>query len=200
MYPIGMHRCLPIALSACVALLLLACASATPNRDPVGERFPEVRGNGLDGTAHRLPQSLGDGPTVALVGYVQNAQFDIDRWILGLMQLETPAAIVELPTVEGIFPGMIAGRIDDGMRRGIPQEDWAIVITIYDDAEKVVGFTGNTRPSNTRALLLGPDGCVEWFGDRGYSAGLVRALDARVRALAEGAPSACAEGGAAGDG
>lgn len=186
---------LRLPLVVCLlAVGLNACGGATPNRDPVGERFPAVRGNGLDGAAHQLPRSLGDGPTVALVGYVQSAQFDIDRWILGLMQLETPAGIVELPTIDGMIPGMIAGRIDDGMRRGIPSEDWAVVITVYDDAEQVVAFTGNERPANTRALLLGPDGCVEWFADRGYSASQVMALDARVRALADGAPSACAAG------
>jgi hypothetical protein len=34
----------------------------------------------------RVPESFSGGPTVLLIGYKQSSQFDIDRWVMGLMQ------------------------------------------------------------------------------------------------------------------
>jgi len=166
--------------------LVLGCGSPLPNRDPTGERFPSVRGTALSGDAVALPADLAGAPAVLLVGYVQNAQFDLDRWILGLLQAETPVRLLEVPTIDGLVPGMIANSIDSGMRRGIPEEDWGTVVTVYDDAASIVAFTGETRPQNGRILLLDADGVVRWFHDRGYSAGVLLQLDAAVRALGEG--------------
>lgn len=170
-------------------LALTACGSTTPNRTPTGEAFPDVQGTGLGGTAWALPGDL-DGPAILIVGYVQNAQFDIDRWLLSLAQLETPVRVLEVPTIEGMVPGMIAGTIDDGMRSGIPNEDWPSVVTVYGDgAERIVRFTGDERPRNGRVLLLDAAGRVVWFQDRGHSAGLALALDRAARALAGQRPA-----------
>ena len=60
----------------------------------------------------------------------------------------------ELPTISGLIPGLFSGSIDDGMRSGIPNEDWAIVVTIYRDAETVEQFFGNENPLPARVVLL----------------------------------------------
>ena len=138
--------------------LLTACASTYPNRQPVGEVFPSVAGNSLDGTAYKLPADFSGEAVVVMIGYTQRSQFDIDRWILGLVQLGTPARLVELPTIPGLLPGLFAGGIDAGMRKGIPMEDWASVITVYDEAEPVVQFTGNeigTTPGFFSLIQMG---------------------------------------------
>jgi hypothetical protein len=74
------------------------------------------------------------------------------------------------------------------MRRGIPEEDWGSVITVYDDAESILAFTGNQKPNNGRVMLLNKDGKVLWFTDRGYSATQVKELDGLARTLAEPKP------------
>ena len=126
------------------------------------------------------------GPRILLVGYEQRTQFDIDRWLLGLIQAETPATLVEVPTIPGMLPGLASGWIDDGMRGGIPPEDWASVVTLYgDDARIVAEFTGNELPNNARVLLLNGSGTVVWFHDRGYSATKALELDRAARELAE---------------
>lgn len=165
-----------------LALLATACAATVPNRVPVGEPFPAVEGKGLDGTPWRLPSGL-DGPTVLLVGYVQDTQFDLDRWLLGLHQLSTPIDRYEVPAVRSGIAALIASRIDEGMRSGIPSSDWGAVITVYDDAEPIVQLTGNERPRNARVLLLDREGVVRWFHDGGFSVGALVALDATARAL-----------------
>ena len=168
---------------ALLLFLLSACSSVVVNQDPTGQVFPSVRGTSLAGESYTLPDDFAGKPLVLLVGYKQRSQFDLDRWILGLVQLQTPVRIVEVPTIKGLIPGMFANQIDAGMRKGIPEEDWGAVVTVYDEAAPIVEFTGNENGSNGRVLLLDKQGKVVWFADRGYSAGQVKALDEAVRAL-----------------
>ncbi|MEO0650009.1 MAG: hypothetical protein AAFZ65_04975 [Planctomycetota bacterium] len=158
-------------------LLLVGCSSPIPNRDPVGERFPTVEGEALNGTPFTLPDDLVGQPAVLLIGYVQRTQFDIDRWLFGLLQAEVAVPIYEVPTIKSLVATQLKGTIDDGMRAGIPEEDWSSVVTVYGDAGAIVDLTGNERPQNTRVVVLDADGRVAWFHDRGYSARL--ALEVR---------------------
>ncbi|MBL8859225.1 MAG: hypothetical protein JNL28_12010 [Planctomycetes bacterium] len=161
------------------------CASSVANVDPTGTRFPTVKGESLDGASQTLPDGLAGAPAVLLVGYAQGAQFDIDRWIMTLIQQKTPARVFEVPTIKGLVPTMISGWIDDGMRSGIPDEDWPAVITVYgDQAARIVATTGNEKPRNARVLLLDEAGRVVWFHDRGFSPSHALALDAMARKLA----------------
>ncbi|MFN0207478.1 MAG: CIA30 family protein [Planctomycetota bacterium] len=91
--------------------------------------------------------------------------------------MATPVTLVEVPTIEGMLPGLFAGKIDSGMRKGIPMEDWASVITLYNsEAARVVQFTGNESPRNARVLLLNGNGRVVWYHDRGFSPGVLNDL------------------------
>jgi len=178
------------AIALLVVLLATAftfhgCASTVKNVDPTGSPFPAAKGKALDGTEHALPADFAGAPVVFLVGYVQGTQFDLDRWVLGLMQSKTPVKIAELPTIDSLIATAFSSQIDQGMQSGIPSEDWPSVITVYGgEGSKIVAFTGNEKPRNTRVLLLDAQGKVVWFHDRGYSGGKVLELDARVRELA----------------
>ena len=151
-----------------LAAVLAACSSPTPNRNPTGETFPSVQGTTLEGDPVRLPEDLGGAPAVLLIGYVQDTQFDIDRWFMGLVQADVQARVIEVPTIPGLVPSLLSDRIDDGMRSGIPAEAWSEVVTVYDDARSIVELTGSERPRNARVVLLDADGKVAWFHDRGY--------------------------------
>lgn len=169
-------------LGASAFLGLGACTSTVENRDPMGEMFPAVIGKSLEDQEMRLPLSE---PSVLLLGYVQDAQFDADRWLIGLLQLAPDVRIFEVPTLVGFFPFLFENTIDGGMRKGIPEEDWKSVVTIYgDDADKVLEFTGNERPRNMRVLLLDSNGNVAWFHDRGFSAGKMLELNEAISGLA----------------
>ena len=78
---------------------------------------------------------------------------------------------------------MISGTIDEGMRRGIPKEDWASVVTVYRGASSIAEFTGTEIDNNMRVLLIDADGQVRWFHDRGYSARVLLDLIAAHDAL-----------------
>ncbi|MEC7583146.1 MAG: hypothetical protein VYE77_02415 [Planctomycetota bacterium] len=163
-------RKLPVATLLCTLFFLASACSSIPNRNPTGEVFPSVRGTSLDDIDYQLPDQFRGKPLLLLVGYRQNTQFDLDRWLLGLMQAEVAVATYEVPTIPGLTARLASGFIDNGMRSGIPNEDWGSVITVYADAQAIVDFTGNENPRNGRILLLDKDGRVVWFWDQGYSA------------------------------
>ena len=152
-------------------VLIPGCESPIPNRDPSGEVFPTVSGRDLGDAPIEIPSDLAGSPAVVLVGYVQGTQFDIDRWMLGMVQSGSELRLVEVPAVGGWFPDLfLQPTIDDGMRSGIPAENWTSVVTLYgEDADRVQQFTGTERPRNARVLLLDPTGTVNWFWDQGYS-------------------------------
>ena len=167
-----MGRVEPIKLAPLVAALafLAACSNPIPNRDPTGELFPTVVGESLREERVELPTDLAGQTAVLLIGYEQEAQFDIDRWLMGILQAEVDAQILEVPTIPGLMATMASGFIDDGMRGGIPVEDWSVVVTLYGSAaEPVAELTGTTNGQIARVLVLNEDGRVSWFDDKGYS-------------------------------
>ncbi len=171
-----------LALAALVSSLA-SCSTTYPRRDPTGDLFPSVRGNALDGTEVALPEAGSGAPLLLLVGYEQDAQFDIDRWLLGLSQAGVQVRTYEVPAIAGMVPRMISGAIDGGMRRGIPAEDWGAVVTLYDDAAPVAALTGSEDGLTGRVLLLDGDGRVTFFHDRGYSVGSLERLQAALAKL-----------------
>jgi hypothetical protein len=161
---------LAIVLGVLGIVIYRGSSEVFPNRNPTGERFPTVVGQSLQEERTEMPTDFVD-PTVLLIGYKQEAQFDIDRWIMGLLQTEVSMQIVEVPTIPGLLPSFASGWIDDGMRSGIPREDWGSVVTLYGDAARPVAeFTGTERGRLTRVIVLDRQGTVAWFDDAGYSA------------------------------
>lgn len=156
-----------------VLLVSLVACSSTPIpaiNNMAGKRFPQISAKSLTGETVSIPDKLIGKPAILLIGYKQNAQFDIDRWILGILQADISAQVVELPTIEGMMPRMVQDFIDNGMRKGIPKEDWASVITVYEDSPKIVEVIGNENPQNAHVVLLNKTGEIIWTANRGYSA------------------------------
>lgn len=162
------------------------CAATLANRHPIGEAFPSVRGQSLKKERIEIPAAFAGGPAVLLVGYKQSAQFDIDRWLMGLIQAKVKAQIVEIPTIPGLVPTIASGWIDDGMRSGIPKEDWGSVITLYGRAAKpVAALTGTESGQRARVIVLDATGRIVWFDDEGYSARKAIAVSNLVAGLSD---------------
>jgi hypothetical protein len=161
--------------------LLFAGCSSYPGRDPSGETFPSVVGESLDGRRMALPGDLAGSPALLLVAYKQKTQFDVDRWVLGILQSGIDVRVLEVPTIRGWAPRLFAAGIDEGMREGIPPPEWASVVTVYGDAAAIARFTGD-EGRNARVLLLDARGRVVFFHDKGYSpATLLRLKEAAGR-------------------
>ena len=175
-----------LVLSLAVLLGVTSCSSPIPNRNPVGDAFPSVVGESLEKEEVRFPEAVAGEVAVLLVGYKQNTQFDIDRWVLGLMQAGASARMVEVPTIPSLAASFASGWIDEGMRSGIPEEDWGAVVTVYGSAaEPIARFTGTERGRNARVLVLDASGQVRWFSDTGYSPRKAAEVAALLEELAE---------------
>lgn len=152
-----------------IAIFSLSCSTTYKNQNPIDKAFPKVLGTSLEGKRWSIPKEMSGKKIIFLIGYKQNSQFDIDRWLIGLDMKGFKGDVYELPTIQGMFPRMFSTKIDEGMRRGIPKELWKGVITIYKDGEKIQEFTGNERPNNTRVILLDSNGIIRYFNDSGFS-------------------------------
>jgi hypothetical protein len=159
-------------------MLLSACSTSYPNQAITGQVFPSVSGQNLEEKSMTLPDDLKGEVALLLIGYKQDSQFDIDRWLIGLDMTETKVAVYEVPTIQGLFPRMFSTFIDNGMRSGIPKPLWKGVVTVYKDGEKVQAFTGNEKPNNTRVVLLNAQGKVIYFYDQGFSVDALNQLRA----------------------
>jgi hypothetical protein len=142
-----------------------------------------VQGNSLNEQSVTLPDTYRGKVTMLLIGYAQKAQFDIDRWILGALQADIKAEIVEVPTIAGMMPQMVQSFIDNGMRSGIPKSDWAAVVTVYEDAPKIIKALGNERPQSAYVVLLNKEGRIAWTSNIGYSATQILELKTMVDTL-----------------
>ncbi|WP_350431897.1 hypothetical protein ABIS04_17490 [Shewanella sp. H8] len=160
-------------------LLLSACSTIYPNQEITGQVFPSVTGQTLEKESMTLPDDLQGEMALLLIGYKQDSQFDIDRWLIGLDMTQTTVSVYEVPTIQGLFPRMFSTLINNGMRAGIPKPLWKGVVTVYQDGEKVQAFTGNENPNNSRVVLINAQGKVIYFYDQGFS---VDALN-KLRAL-----------------
>lgn len=146
-----------------------SCAETYQNQDPIGQIFPSILGKALDQKIWHLPKDCLGESTILLLGYIQDSQFDIDRWLIGLDMRQVNAKIYEVPTIKGMVPRLISGRINEGMRSGIPKSLWGGVITVYQDGDQLQRFTGNENPRNARVFLLDQKGMIQYFEDEGFS-------------------------------
>lgn len=177
-----MKPLLPLLLFSAICIFGCATKVATPSNIK-NSRFPSVQGTSLSGDRVAIPDRFVGKNTLLLVGYEQRAQFDIDRWILGALQAEVKVEIVEVPTIAGMLPQMVQGFIDNGMRSGIPKADWGAVVTVYEDAPKIIEALGNERPQSAYAVLLDRQGRIVWSSNIGYSATQVIELKKLVDSL-----------------
>ena len=167
------------------AIIFISCSTTYINRNPAGDIFPSVLGESLEKNKIKMPDYFRGSPTVLLLGYKQDSQFDIDRWLIGLDMTKTDVKFYELPTIQGLFPRMFSTVIDNGMRSGIPKELWGGVITVYADGAELQEFTGNENPNNARVLLLDGNGKIVYFHDRGFSVQELNKLRAELNTLVE---------------
>jgi len=166
--------------SLLLTLLLSACSTTYQNQNIYGKTLPSMQGESLAQELVQIPSDFNLPITLLLVGYKQNAQFDIDRWLIALDMTETEVSAYEIPAIQGMFPRMFETQINNGMRKGIPKELWKGVVTLYEDGESMQAFTGNENGNNARVILINNEGKVLHFYDRGFSVNALNELRAAI--------------------
>lgn len=150
-------------------VIISGCSTSFPNQNITGLTLPKMQGETLTKKQFSLPDMFTSNNTLLLVGYKQDSQFDIDRWLIALDMTNTDVKAYEIPAIQGMFPRMFSTVINNGMRSGIPKELWGGVVTLYADGEKMQAFTGNEKGNNARVLLIDQTGKILYFYDRGFS-------------------------------
>lgn len=168
-----------------ISLIISGCSTVYTNRNPEGEIFPTVSGESLEKKEVLLPGYFKNSNVILLLGFKQDSQFDIDRWLIGLDMTKTDSKVNEIPTIQGLFPRMFSTRINEGMRSGIPKELWGGVITVYKDGAELQKFSGNENGNNARVMLLDENARVVYFYDRGFSVQALNALRDKLNSIAE---------------
>jgi hypothetical protein len=135
----------------------------------IGRTFPRVTGTALSGQRLRLPYDLGGDPALLLVAYRRGAQADVDRWTTFARREVPELKVLELPVIPAIIWRPLQGWIDGGMRGGVPQPQWASVVTIYQDGAAVRDTIGDRGAAVTHATLLDAGGIIRALEDGGFS-------------------------------
>jgi hypothetical protein len=137
---------------------------------PVGRRLPSVRGNALNGVGVRFPQDLAGAPAVLLVAYQGTTQEDVARWLRFLQASEPHLTVYEVPTISALAYRPLSGRVDNGMRRGVPRVLWPEVVTLCGEGKTMREFLGDRGLAGASVVLLDSDGIVRWFNALGFTA------------------------------
>ena len=178
-----MYNCTKLRGLLLVSLYILTgCTSSVARKSPLGEVFPSIKGEALAGKNWKIPEDLMGEKSLLLIGYKQKSQFDIDRWLIGIDTKAYKVNVFELPVVSGLIPYLISKKIDDGMRSGIPEELWTAVVTVYEEADKIIQFIGNEDGLNARVFLLDEEGRVVFLHDRGFSVPALNRLGEAIKA------------------
>jgi hypothetical protein len=129
------------------------------------KKFPEVKGDNLNGETIQIPSQLNGEFNVLLVPFQMWQQDQVNSWVPFLEHLmnENPDFdFYELPTIRKM--NFIARRvIDGGMRGGIPSRDTrARTVTLYIDKTPFKNALEIPTESTLYLYLVDKDGTILW--------------------------------------
>ncbi len=117
-------------------------------------RIPELSGRDLSGRAVRLPTDLPGRPTVAVLGFTQDHQRDIDRWGAALPEVQV-LEIVLIPADQERRRWIIEGGMALSLRDpAVRARTWCV----YGDLDDFVGRLGVSSRGQVLAIVAMPDG------------------------------------------
>jgi hypothetical protein len=129
------------------------------------KKFPEVKGDNLNGQTIEVPSQLKGEVNVLLVPFQMWQQDQVNSWVPFLEHLiknNPHFDYYELPTIRKM--NFVARRIiDGGMRGGIPSRDTrARTVTLYIDKTPFKDSLGITTESTLYLYLVDRQGTILW--------------------------------------
>lgn len=142
--------------------------------------FPEVDGRSLDGTSYELPGDFDGALNLVLVAFRREQQADVNTWVTTARRLEDDypgLRYYELPVIDRLY-GPVRPFIDDGMRRGVPDElARRRTITLYLNVTAFRRSLDLPTKETIYALLVDREGTVHWGTDGPRTDAAERALE-----------------------
>lgn len=162
----------PLALAALgLGAALTACGGGAAAESPsglVGETFPSVTGESLDGAAVSLPGDYAGAPAIVLVAPSKDSQDDADKWIAALRP-KKHVVFVETPILGSLITRMMQGFINGKMRGGEPKDMWPRIVPMYKDGDELKELFGDHGTLRTYVTVIDGDGVIRTFLTSGFS-------------------------------
>jgi hypothetical protein len=125
--------------------------------------FPKVKGKNLLKRELNLPQDFGGELNIAIIAFDRDQQGMIDEWIPEAKKLRSrfpQLKYYEIPTIRKL-PGVFQSFINNGMRKGIPDEDSReSTITIFLNKKKFLRELGIADEKKIYIFLVNKDGKI----------------------------------------
>jgi hypothetical protein len=94
-----------VFLLVILPLFLAGCSSQYANKELVGQQLPSIQGESISSEEINIPEAFAGKQTLLLFAYKHEAQFDVDRWLIGLDMTQTQIDIYEIPhSARHVFP------------------------------------------------------------------------------------------------
>jgi hypothetical protein len=149
-------------------VMLFSILNASSN--PVGVKFPTIKGISLSEKSVTFPDDLNNRVTVLSVAFKQQAQYCINSWadeFLKKYGLNQSVLYYEIPML-GAQWKMARNWIDGGMRGGVPKPLHDFTVTYYGPLKKYYKSLGINDKSDCYIYILDKEGVVQGYF-QGYS-------------------------------
>ena len=173
-----MNRTVPV-LVAC----MLASCNIIPSRNPTSEPIVVITGTTLDGTRIDIPRDLSDAnkpssaPTILLIAYQRDAQFDADRWRLGLDELGVKCRVLLVHAIPSTFGVLLSPVLTHDLAQKFALSEHAMILPLTgESADRLATQTGMGRAQFAHVVVIAADGRIIYACDEGYCAERVQAL------------------------
>jgi len=149
--------------------------------------FPEVEGSNLEKREFRLPADFEGEANLVFIAFRRPQQAEVETWLpfaKELVESHRGLRFYQLPTIS-IRGGMARYFINEGMRRGIPeQKAREVTITLYLEKEPFLQALDIPDEDSIHILLVGKEGRIHWRAEgsmtESSAAGLERAVARRL--------------------
>jgi hypothetical protein len=153
-------------------------------------RFPEVEGEGLDGTPFAAPRDLLGARTIALVGFGLEQRAEFESWAPALRRLsaEHPGLRARAFVAVGTGMAIMRAMVVNGIKAAVSDpETRAEVILVFTDVAAFCDALGISDRTRATLVLLESDGAVRWYGGGSHTAEAEASLVASIGANQTGA-------------
>ena len=167
----------------------LGVGSLTVTEEELLPLFPQVEGANLEKRNFRLPADFEGEANLVFIAFRRPQQAEVETWLpfaKELVESHRGLRFYQLPTIS-IRGGMARYFINEGMRRGIPeQKAREVTITLYLEKEPFLQALDIPDEDSIHILLVGKEGRIHWRAEgsmtESSAAGLERALARRLEA------------------
>ena len=147
-----------------VALSVMCAISTLAMEISVGDPFPELRGEYLNGKDAVMPGDANGKVALLLLGFTYKSRFPVEAWTKRFreeFEKNSHVTFYEIPMIGGMAR---LGKwfIDSGMRRGTPKADQGNVITVYGGTDAWKQRLGVKNDEWAYLVLLDSSGKIAW--------------------------------------